>query len=87
MATVYGSVGENVEGEEEWSLYLERLEHFCSIMCMTHAHGWVGFYWNCVHSECSCFASRQILHGGSMAFQVTQPEPLVFARPEEWPIW
>ena len=28
MATVYGSVGEYVEGEEEWSLYLERLEQF-----------------------------------------------------------
>ena len=25
---MYGSVGEYVEGEEEWSLYLERLEHF-----------------------------------------------------------
>ena len=28
MATAYGSVGEYVEGEEEWSLYLEKLEHF-----------------------------------------------------------
>ena len=28
MAAVYGSVGEYVEGEEEWALYLERLEQF-----------------------------------------------------------
>ena len=27
MAAVYGSVGEYVEGKEEWALYLERLEH------------------------------------------------------------
>ena len=28
MAAVYGSVGKYVEGEEEWALYLERLEQF-----------------------------------------------------------
>ena len=28
MAAVYRSVGEYVEGEEEWSLYFEKLEQF-----------------------------------------------------------
>ena len=28
MAGLYGHVGEYVEGEEEWSQYTERVEHF-----------------------------------------------------------
>ena len=41
----------------------------------------------CSFWELSCFGYRLTLHGGSMAFQVTPPEPFIFARPEEWPKW
>ena len=34
-----------------------------------------------------CDSSIGEQYGGSMAFQVTPPEPFAFSPPEEWPKW
>lgn len=35
MAALYGHVGEFVEGQEEWPLYVERLEHYLAANSVT----------------------------------------------------